>query len=173
MSMLGDGRIVLEAEVLTDEPWIADEFRRRSFKDTGLTFDVEAMPRMKGDPVRFYGWRSGLAIYDQFSRLAVEREGRLIDHHEMFPFSLDELRGIADRCRAVLSAYEEDEERGEEVGTRLVPRPLAITVVARNLAYDPDDYVNELERAVRLADILSGMPGAEKATYYYSWFTWI
>lgn len=169
---MSDGRIVLEAELLTDNPMVAGEFRRRSYKDLGLAFDLESPPKAKGEPVRFYGWRAGLAVHDLFNKLSVERDGAVIKRGKKFYLSLPEITKIGEKCRLVLDAYKKSEKEGDKISEMLAPPPLGMTVALSGYRYDFSLYRDEIGKAVRLADILSGIPEADTAGYYYEWFTW-
>lgn len=168
-----DGLVVLDAQLLTDNQSVADEFRKRSYKELGLAFDVEGTPRKQDGLVRFYGWRDGLAIHRLFNRLSAERDGQPVKRNAKFFVSFPELCQIGEKCRMVLDAYEVSERKGDRTGALLVPRPSLKTLIGSGYRYDPSSYRNEIGRAVRLVDILSGIPSAKTAGYYYSWFTWI
>jgi hypothetical protein len=170
---VSDGQIVLDAQLLTDAPSVADEFRKRSYRELGLAFDIEEMPKKQGEPIRFYGWRDGLAIHRLFNRLSAERVGQPIKRNAKFFVSFQELSQMGEKCRIVLDAYEVSERKGDRTGALLVPQPSITTLIGSGYRYDPSSYRNEIRRAVRLVDILSGIPSAKAAGYYYSWFTWI
>lgn len=170
---MNDGLITLEAEILTDSQFVADDFRRRSLGHLGTAPAERRDWGTHREPVRFYGWRSGLAIHDLFNRLSVERDGMAIRKNDLFHVSYPELREMGEKCRIVLDSYEASQGKGDRVSEALVPPPLAITVLRSGYRYDLFDYKNEIWRFAHLAETLGAVPNADKANYYYSWFTWV
>ena len=167
-----DELITLESVILTDAPSVADEFRRRNLGSLYQKSSSEGLADAKEGPSRFYGWRSGLALHDLFNRLSVERDGALIGENDLFCVSYAELQEMGKKCRTVLDAYKVSRCEGDRASEALVPPPLTITVLQSGYRYDLFDYQNEIERSARLSEILSGIPRADEAKYYYSWFSW-
>lgn len=163
---------VLYSELLVDREDVALEARRRHHAIVGLP-SPHRPTRRAGDrsPTTFYGWRAGVSVHALFDRLSVKRDGGHIAEGSPLPLSYEELQiWVVGPCHEVCDAYKRGRRMGERACADIVPRPLYADLLAGDLEYDSSLYLSEVRKGAELADILSGIPTAESATYYYRWF---